>query len=247
MWVSSACSLGAGVAAILGLMLRQQFPNLYCLCFSPPGCVFSAKIAKESQSYVCSYVLHNDIVPRLSYRSLVNLRSDLFEIISRVKVPKHEVFDSNYKRLDETSVKNVPDKLMHGKDEIPPSEFYSEFEKFKLRQEERHQESVIQQNIHMVRIIDLPLTYLSLTLSCTHIQSVYSNYSLPLMFYFHLQMAPGRILHMVRTSVKLGNVPCSCLLNCTRCIVCCGRSVETKKYKLRWISADELSEIYICK
>lgn len=209
MSVSSACSLGAGVAAILGLMLRQQFPNLYCLCFSPPGCVFSAKIAKESQSYVCSYVLHNDIVPRLSYRSLVNLRSDLFEIISRVKVPKHEVFDSNYKRLDETSVKNIPDKLMHGKDEIPPSEFYNEFEKFKLRQEERHQERDIRQNIHMV--------------------------------------APGRILHMVRTSVKLGNVPCSCLLSCTRCIVCCGGSVETKKYKLRWISADELSEIYICK
>jgi len=47
-------SLGAGVAAMLGLMLRQQFPNLYCLCFSPPGCVFSEKTARKSKDYACS-------------------------------------------------------------------------------------------------------------------------------------------------------------------------------------------------
>ena len=70
-------SLGAGVSAILGLMLRQQFPNLYCLCFSPPGCVFSERTARESKDYACSYVLHNDIVPRLSYNSLVNFRNDV--------------------------------------------------------------------------------------------------------------------------------------------------------------------------
>lgn len=47
-------SLGAGVAAMLGRMLRQQYKNLYCLCFSPPGCVFSERTAKESKQYVCS-------------------------------------------------------------------------------------------------------------------------------------------------------------------------------------------------
>mmetsp|Transcript_29247 Transcript_29247/g.70557 ORF Transcript_29247/g.70557 Transcript_29247/m.70557 type:complete len:702 (-) Transcript_29247:703-2808(-) len=47
-------SLGAGVAAMLGLMLRQQYPKLYCLCFSPPGCVFSERTARESREYVCS-------------------------------------------------------------------------------------------------------------------------------------------------------------------------------------------------
>ena len=84
-------SLGAGVASVLGLILRQEFPNLYCLCFSPPGCVFSERTATESKDYACSYVLHNDIVPRLSYDSLDSLRNDLVEIIARIKVPKHKV------------------------------------------------------------------------------------------------------------------------------------------------------------
>ena len=45
-----------------------------------------------------------------------------------------------------------------------------------------------------VRIIDL-----SLTLSCTHIQSVYSNYSLHLMFYFRLQKVEFRYQGKQRT------------------------------------------------
>ena len=44
-------SLGAGIAAMLGLMLRQKFPTLRCLCFSPPGCVFSQRTARESKDY----------------------------------------------------------------------------------------------------------------------------------------------------------------------------------------------------
>lgn len=64
-----------------------------CLCFSPPGCVFTKRTAEESKEYVWSYVLHNDIVPRLSYHSLVHLRNDVIEMIARIKVPKHEVFD----------------------------------------------------------------------------------------------------------------------------------------------------------
>ncbi|EJK46551.1 hypothetical protein THAOC_34774 [Thalassiosira oceanica] len=69
-------SLGAGVAAVLGLMLRQQFPNLHCLCFSPPGCVFTSGMAAESKKFCCSFVLHDDLVPRLSYDSLAVDRAD---------------------------------------------------------------------------------------------------------------------------------------------------------------------------
>ena len=47
-------SLGAGVAAVLGRMMKQQYPNLYCLSFSPPGCVFSERTALECKDYVCS-------------------------------------------------------------------------------------------------------------------------------------------------------------------------------------------------
>ena len=129
-----------GVAAVLGLMLRKQYPKLYVLGFSPPGCVFSERMAEESKEFVCSYVLHNDIVPRLSYHSLVNLRNDLVEIIARIKVPKHQVFDSNYKHSNESTLAELPDKLLYGREEIPASDFLSNFDEFKQRQIERQHE-----------------------------------------------------------------------------------------------------------
>lgn len=30
-------SLGAGIASILGILLRNEYPNLMCYCYSPPG------------------------------------------------------------------------------------------------------------------------------------------------------------------------------------------------------------------
>lgn len=201
-------SLGAGVAAMLGRMLRQQYPNLYCLCFSPPGCVFSERTAKESKDYVCSYVLHNDIVPRLSYESLVNFRNDLIEMIARIKCPKHKVFDANFRPWNEKALLSLPETLLYSKADIPATKFYNEFERFKLRQSERQQERGGQQS---------------------------------------KMSAPGKIMHMVRTSARLDNVPCSCMLSCMKCIVCCGFSPVTKKYKVRWIDSKDLSEIYICE
>ena len=195
-------SLGAGVAAMLGLLLRHKYPNLYCLCFSPPGCVFSEKMARRSKDYVCSYVLHDDIVPRLSYASLVNLRNDLIEMIARMKVPKHKVFDANLTPWKEQKLLHLPEKLLHDSDDIPSSQFYTEFEEMKMRQSTRRQERDLKVNMTV----------------------------------------PGRILQMVRTSTKYDNVPCSCIVSCVKCIACYG---ETKNYKVRWTSAEDLSEIYI--
>ena len=121
-------SLGAGVAAVLGLMLKQQYPSLYCLCFSPPGCVFSERTARESKKYAVSYVLHDDIVPRLSYESLVRFRNELIEMIARIKVPKHEVFDANWWPWNEEALLHLPDKFLYDEMKIPSSKFYTEFQ-----------------------------------------------------------------------------------------------------------------------
>jgi sn1-specific diacylglycerol lipase len=193
-------SLGAGVAAMLGRILKQQYPKLFCLCFSPPGCVFSERTAEESKDYVCSYVLHNDIVPRLSYDSLVNFRNDLVEMISRMKCPKHQVFDANFMPSNESSLLSFSAKHLHSKEEIPPSLFYSKFEVFKSRQNGR-------QRVRMT--------------------------------------LPGRILRMVRISEKLNNVPCWPLPALAKCIISCGINHQTKKYKIVWIDAKDLTEIYI--
>ena len=119
------------------------------------------------------------------------------------QVPKHEVFDYDWTPLDEESLLNLPEKLLHAKEDIPESQFSTEFLEFKARQSQR-QEERNQANIYMT--------------------------------------VPGRILHMVRTSTKLYNVPCSCLLSCAKCINPCR---ETKKYKIQWSEAEILSEIYI--
>ena len=33
-------SLGAGVASVLGVMLKHKYEDLECFVFSPPGCIF---------------------------------------------------------------------------------------------------------------------------------------------------------------------------------------------------------------
>ncbi|EED94359.1 predicted protein [Thalassiosira pseudonana CCMP1335] len=116
-------SLGAGIAAMLSLMLRQTFPLLRCLAFSPPGCVFSEKTAEDTKEFICSYVLHNDVVPRLSYVALVNLRNDIIEMIVRIKVPKHMIFEAHLLPWKEREVADLPKKHLYDKDKVPSSKF----------------------------------------------------------------------------------------------------------------------------
>ncbi|KAL3793242.1 hypothetical protein HJC23_000784 [Cyclotella cryptica] len=198
-------SLGGGIAAMLGLMLRQKFPTLRCLCFSPPGCVFSERTAQESKNYACTYVLHNDVVPRLSYESMINLRNDIIEMIARIKVPKYKVFNANLMPGSEKEVCDKVGKHLHKEDHIPQSKFWNEFNDYKARQQE-------------------------------HTSSSVSPFKMTL---------PGRIVQMVRTSEKLSNNPCSCVLSCVKCTACCGMSINTKKYKVKWSDKEDLSEIFI--
>lgn len=135
-------SLGAGVAAVLGLMLRRRFPSLYCLCFSPPGCVFTSGIAAESKKFCCSFVLHDDLVPRLSYDSLVRLRNELVELIARIKVPKHCVFSTGLKPSTEQTIIGRHHRLLHPRTNIPRSEFLREYERFVELQATRKDERV---------------------------------------------------------------------------------------------------------
>jgi sn1-specific diacylglycerol lipase len=108
-------SLGAGIGGILLLLLSPKFEGLRCLCYSPPGCVMSSQAC--SQHNITSFVLESDIVPRMSYHSMVGLRNDVLEAIARIKVPKHVAMtanDSNEGDLD----------LVHLRDSISESAFY---------------------------------------------------------------------------------------------------------------------------
>mmetsp|Transcript_15200 Transcript_15200/g.29639 ORF Transcript_15200/g.29639 Transcript_15200/m.29639 type:complete len:999 (+) Transcript_15200:251-3247(+) len=199
-------SLGAGIAAILGWMLRGKYPMLRCLCFSPPGCVSTERLARESKEFTWSYVLHNDVVPRLSFDSLINFRNDLIEMIARIKVPKHCIFQSHFMHMNEDSLVDLPAKQLYEKENIPKSKFWTDFQNYKERQHQR----MLRNNKRNCKMT-----------------------------------IPGQIVHMVRTSTKLGNAPCGCLLSCCNTILSCGTTRQTKKYKVRWTEAEDFSEIYI--
>ena len=74
-------SLGAGVASILSLVfkLENQYPDVVCFSFCPPGGLLSIPAVEMSKEFMTSVVFGKDMVPRLSlhnaYQLLDNMRS----------------------------------------------------------------------------------------------------------------------------------------------------------------------------
>ncbi len=81
-------SLGAGTAAILAILMYQEFPSLHCYAFSPPGGLLSATCREETKSFITSVVVGKDVVPRIGLAQLEALRQDLINQIKHSKVPK---------------------------------------------------------------------------------------------------------------------------------------------------------------
>lgn len=129
-------SLGAGCAAVLSFMLRSKYPDLKCLCFSPPGCTLSKNMADSCKEYLTTYVLDDDIIPRLSLQSLERLRDDVLEMIARVKVTKREAIFARRSYSAETN-----GALLHRQESIPQSTFCDQLADFRSHCEKRKSES----------------------------------------------------------------------------------------------------------
>jgi len=129
-------SLGAGTAAPLALMLRSQYPDLRCLCFAPPGGLFSEGLATRCQSYITTYVLNADLVPRISTRTLEHMRDEVLQMIARIKVPKKLIFEINRsgKKLSESPFGLKLKDLLHDADTIPESDFKADLNRFEQRE-----------------------------------------------------------------------------------------------------------------
>ena len=90
-------SLGAGVSTLLGYVLRSKYPSLKVFGYSPPGCTMTWELASASQAFATTFILDSDIVPRLSVQALEGLRDEVLELIGRIKVSKHEVYQNFWK------------------------------------------------------------------------------------------------------------------------------------------------------
>lgn len=119
-------SLGAGTAVILSMLLKREFPETKCVAFGVPGSVLDENTAKEVSSYVTSIALGNDLVCRLNFRSLVKLRHDVLEAISRAKVNKMVIMRTIF-------LKDIhADDLMHAPGEEPNTAFKASLQTFKV-------------------------------------------------------------------------------------------------------------------
>lgn len=81
-------SLGAGAAALVGLALRADFPQLRVWSFAPPV-MLSPRLQEALQPFTRSVVLGKDVVPRLSVDSLGRLRDDMVLSLARCPLNKN--------------------------------------------------------------------------------------------------------------------------------------------------------------
>ena len=81
-------SLGSGCACILGILLREEYPDLKCYCYSPTGALLNEAAAIFTEDFVTSITLGNDLVARMNFPNIKKLRGDLVNILESCHKPK---------------------------------------------------------------------------------------------------------------------------------------------------------------
>jgi sn1-specific diacylglycerol lipase len=81
-------SLGAGVAALLALLLRPGYPNIFCYSYSPPGALMSLELATYSAEFVVTCFVGLDVVPRVSYATVEDLKVKVVRMVAASRAPK---------------------------------------------------------------------------------------------------------------------------------------------------------------
>ena len=81
-------SLGSGCAGIMSMLLREQYPDLRCFCYSPTGALFNEAAAAFSEEFITSITLGKDLVARLNVPNTHKLKEDLVRVIECCQKPK---------------------------------------------------------------------------------------------------------------------------------------------------------------
>jgi len=140
-------SLGAGCATLLGYIFRSSFPDLRVIAISPPGGFLSWKMAKECSSFVTSFILDSDLVPRLSVASMEQMRNEVLDLIGRIKVPKMQVAKTVIVRGVRKGITDTEDvheiskensSFLYNTEDFPArSDFHRQLERFQDIQKRR--------------------------------------------------------------------------------------------------------------
>lgn len=84
-------SLGAGIAVLLGILLRPRYSNLRVYAFATPAGVISRNAAKVTEEFVFTIGLGDDFIMRLSVDSTECLRTSLLSALAACRLPKYRI------------------------------------------------------------------------------------------------------------------------------------------------------------
>lgn len=76
-------SLGAGISAILAILLKSTYPHLKCYGIAMPGSVLSANLALKTRHFIYSYIVDVDMIGRASISSLEHLRDRVIDALDK--------------------------------------------------------------------------------------------------------------------------------------------------------------------
>jgi len=90
-------SLGAGVASVLTVLLHNKFNNIQGIAYSCPGAVFNKDLAQCAalQRLVTAVVLGDDMIPRLSLRSVERLRNRVIKSLEECDIHKVDILEAS--------------------------------------------------------------------------------------------------------------------------------------------------------
>ncbi|RUS90108.1 hypothetical protein EGW08_002150 [Elysia chlorotica] len=90
--------LGSGVAAVLSIILREQYPQLMCYAFSPMGACVSPNLSKYTQQFICSPTLGADMIVRTTLATFSKLRLSLVQALLQIDMPKYQIMAKGWLR-----------------------------------------------------------------------------------------------------------------------------------------------------
>ncbi|KAH8611684.1 putative Lipase (class 3) [Trypanosoma vivax] len=89
-------SLGAGVAAILSIILHATYcsarSRIQCFAYAPPGGLLSPALVSYSKDFIVGCFSGNDIVPRMAVHTFDDLRDLVLSSLARCNISKSSLF-----------------------------------------------------------------------------------------------------------------------------------------------------------